>query len=1168
MKRFLILGTLLACTMLTAQAQFNGGTGTADDPYLIRRPAQLANLSTILNQEGVYVKLQSDIDLTSYLEDEEFADEGWVPIGTSSEPFKGTVIGNGKKIKGLFINRPAEANVGLFGYLDGADISDLTIEATTITGSSNIGTLAGYATNCSITNCHVTISYSLSAIDEGNAGGLLGMTSNSIISNSKVLMSGTSIAVKGKYVGGTIGVSSKCTITDCNVETSITNAEVDYFGGFTGNAIDGTTIDNVTVNIVQNSNNDYIGGLMGHCNNTTISNAIVIGEITGLSYVAGIIADAEGSNSISDCKYIGNLKGQSYVGGIAANLRKGGSSIFSSCRADGIIDATGDYVGGVVGCSQGACVHEMVDCSHFGDIVANNHVGGIIGAIVCHDNRPKLSSYMVRSQNWATGGKLLAQARDYIKDGYIIGTSHSIRNCLAVGNICANDYVGGIVGYEQPSYEYTAQEEKRTCSDTSASYKYLIKDSVYTGFAVSNKYTMSWPINAYTRGLLGILFEDNSYSGIIEAKNNVGGIAGQSSGGSFVSNFANAKISGEDNVGGIIGYETPTEFYTQNNNHKVNVTSNVIVSSSIKSISKNVGRIMGFVQDENYTNIGELNTNFSNRASEIIRVISNGVLKSTEDSPMDGMSMTTSDLRSEANYMAWGWDFENNWKIINNESWPYKTYQTAPPAINSSLALNVTEISGQCIDNGTIYLAYNDLEPISIKSENKEWTTTIAPMQSGAKVTIYAEAEGLAPSYPVTHIVKPQGKGTEEEPYLLYTAYDLQGICENGYYKLMNNIDLTSWIANNSPSEGWKPIGRDGIEGIIFNGNNFAIKGLWSNTDDTYNGLFASLSEGSLINNLSVVVATGKKLQGGIVAGILTGYATNTIFENCMVNGSVETSDYAGGLIGYAEGGSILQCCLKGNVTATGSEGYAGGLVAYCSTPISNSYSAANVDATECVAGLVGYSSSTIDKCYAQGNITGAKYGAGLVAQLSGESAAITNSVALNGTITMTDEYASASRVLNSNINGCPDPDDSNLALKTTQLTLNGKTEKIYDDEWEGQGKTLDELFKAGTYKALGWDFTNIWGIMENETPPYLFYEIKQGDVNFDGQVDMTDAVCIVYYYLGELPGIFVEKTADLNGDGRIDLTDAIMVVYQYLGEGNAASARALLEEITENEPQ
>ena len=58
-----------------------------------------------------------------------------------------------------------------------------------------------------------------------------------------------------------------------------------------------------------------------------------------------------------------------------------------------------------------------------------------------------------------------------------------------------------------------------------------------------------------------------------------------------------------------------------------------------------------------------------------------------------------------------------------------------------------------------------------------------------------------------------------------------------------------------------------------------------------------------------------------------------------------------------------------------------------------------------------------------------------------------------------------------------------------------------------------------------------------------------KGDVNGDGAVDLTDAIMIVYYSLGnELEGFF-KLAADMNGDGAIDLTDAIIVVYQSLNE-------------------
>lgn len=56
------------------------------------------------------------------------------------------------------------------------------------------------------------------------------------------------------------------------------------------------------------------------------------------------------------------------------------------------------------------------------------------------------------------------------------------------------------------------------------------------------------------------------------------------------------------------------------------------------------------------------------------------------------------------------------------------------------------------------------------------------------------------------------------------------------------------------------------------------------------------------------------------------------------------------------------------------------------------------------------------------------------------------------------------------------------------------------------------------------------------------------GDVNGDGVVDLTDAIMIVYYSLGQELTDFNEVVADVNEDGTIDLTDAIIVVYKSLG--------------------
>ena len=58
----------------------------------------------------------------------------------------------------------------------------------------------------------------------------------------------------------------------------------------------------------------------------------------------------------------------------------------------------------------------------------------------------------------------------------------------------------------------------------------------------------------------------------------------------------------------------------------------------------------------------------------------------------------------------------------------------------------------------------------------------------------------------------------------------------------MNDIDLTQWINENSPIEGWSAIGRNTGETTYINGNGHKVTGLWINTTQNFNGLFSNFS--------------------------------------------------------------------------------------------------------------------------------------------------------------------------------------------------------------------------------------------------------------------------------------------------------------------------------------
>ena len=95
---------LAAFATVSASAEaFEGGTGTATDPYLISSKEQL---NEVRNNPDKHFKLIRNITFTAadFAKGGAFYNEGagWIPIGeTDTKPFYGTFDGNGKTIAGL-----------------------------------------------------------------------------------------------------------------------------------------------------------------------------------------------------------------------------------------------------------------------------------------------------------------------------------------------------------------------------------------------------------------------------------------------------------------------------------------------------------------------------------------------------------------------------------------------------------------------------------------------------------------------------------------------------------------------------------------------------------------------------------------------------------------------------------------------------------------------------------------------------------------------------------------------------------------------------------------------------------------------------------------------------------------------------------------------------------
>ena len=94
--------------------------------FIISTPEELAYLSSQVNSgnlitEGVIFRLTNDLDMSNRY---------FTPIGTQTNPFKGTFEGNNYSIKNLTISSSIDdtiSNIGLFGYTQNANINGVSI---------------------------------------------------------------------------------------------------------------------------------------------------------------------------------------------------------------------------------------------------------------------------------------------------------------------------------------------------------------------------------------------------------------------------------------------------------------------------------------------------------------------------------------------------------------------------------------------------------------------------------------------------------------------------------------------------------------------------------------------------------------------------------------------------------------------------------------------------------------------------------------------------------------------------------------------------------------------------------------------------------------------------------------------------------------------------------
>ncbi len=210
--------------------------------------------------------LTKDIDL---------GDEPWTPIGKNySYAYKGTFDGQKHTVSGLYISGSASQNCGLFGYVSGGTVKNLTVEGTVIGGECTAGIIGEQNGTACVENCvnRATVS------GTNNVGGIAGKVNGSSEKYIRACANLGSIS-GGNSVGGIVGQAYyKVTVSHCYNRGSVT-AEVSKAGGIVGFM-------------------DYSGAKFSSCYTT--------GAVTAKSEYNPVVGK-KSSGSLSSCYYLDTL---------------------------------------------------------------------------------------------------------------------------------------------------------------------------------------------------------------------------------------------------------------------------------------------------------------------------------------------------------------------------------------------------------------------------------------------------------------------------------------------------------------------------------------------------------------------------------------------------------------------------------------------------------------------------------------------------------------------------------------------------------------------------------------------------------------------------------------------------------------------------------------------
>ncbi len=1025
------------CRYIGAESLFKQGNGTIGNPYLIHNVWELQNMT--LNKSAHY-KIVNDIDATPTLTWNSGA--GYDPVGSNSDPFTGSLNGEGYTIDGLFINRSTRDYVGIFGYVSGVgtDIHDIDLTNVNFTGDENVAGIAGYHSFGDIWNCTVdgiisstdyevggVIGYKeLGSIDncinyatvsgEADVGGIVGESDADIIDcdNYGDIIS----TLSGHRVGGIAGNVEDYNITNCKNYGTVSNINMGN-GGIVGLFQNGL-IDRC-INYGDVTGDDLTGGIVGEGDNLNICNSSNYGDLTGDRWVGGVAGRADDISNIWNCTNVGNFSGNEYVGGIAGRLQIGdmfdcinygdgdspqllggiagrldNASIWS-CYNYGKMTGTASSIGGISGTVNNDVT--VTNCHSYGDISGLSNVGGLIG-----ENQGTVENCFATGDVGGVdnvGGFVGLHFSGSISNssasgdinglsdigGFVGGSYGSIINSTSSGDASGTSYVAGFVGYVETiiSIENCSSSGNATGSDYIGGFAGESDDAIFkycsaTGNAQASS-SQAGGFIGYNGGDIYWCSATGTATGTGLA-DEIGGFAGINSD-TIENSSATGDASGDDRIGGFVG----------DNSGVINNTYAWGEVTGDTSVGGFVGQNSGTISMSYSTRLVLGNTNVGGFCGDNSGTISANCFFDRDNSGTGssdgGIATWNDDMMMQATFTAKGWDFTNVWMIREDETCPMFDLITYPTPTGSGTAgdpyviTNVYELQGMENDLNGVYIINNSFDA----SETEVWNGGVGFIPVGTSSSMFkGSLDGQGYTITGLNIYRPRSN----DQGIFGTAGLSSSVFQNIH---MDDFDIEA----NSQKAGLAGRISGGIlRNCTFNGS---IKGnSWRNA-----GIVGYFAGSEFVNCTNYGHIQGLRSTGGIVGtntasvfnnhtnyGLINGQAqevggiagsNSKGGQDCINWGNVtHNNDDVGGIFGYVSGGTIERCVNFGNVSTTRDE--AGGIVGRIrnTASIYNCVNYGSVTADDEVGGIAGEENGQeIIDCINYGTISGDVYVGGIV---------------------------------------------------------------------------------------------------------------------------------------------------------------------------------------------